>query len=62
MPDSDDLTVDVVAGGQRDEHGAEMVKLLSRRLSWSTTLAHWIDVETRRSLIAVLDAEMYPQG
>lgn len=54
---SDDLTVGVVAGGQRDAAGDECVALLSRRISWRG--GHWVDVGDGRQLVAVLDAGLY---
>ena len=58
-PDDDGAAVDlqVVAGGQRDGAGRELVAELSRRLRWSGQ--RWIDLHTGRPVVGVLDADAY---
>lgn len=52
------LSVDVVAGGQRDDHGNECIKRMTRRLRW--TGSRWLDLGSGRVVAAVLDADLWP--
>jgi len=54
-----DLAVTCVAGGQRTAEGREAVAEVARTLTWRG--GAWVDVETGRPVLAVLDADRLAQ-